>query len=89
MNDPLLVARGLSFAYTEQTVLDDINLSIGGGEILGLVGADGAGKTTLLRLAVGQLAAVSGAITVLGKATSDPALRNDIAYMPNIYFIYE
>ena len=89
MNEPLLVVRSLSFAYTQQTVLNDIHLSIGSGEILGLVGADGAGKTTLLRLAVGQLTAATGSITVLGKPTDDPALRNDIAYMPQGFGLYQ
>ncbi len=63
-------------------------LAVNPGEIYGLVGADGAGKTTLLQLAVGQLPPQAGRITVLGRDAADPALRNEIAYMPQGFGLY-
>jgi len=89
MSGILFAARNLRFAYDGEPVLRDIELTVAAGEIVGLVGADGAGKTTLLRIAVGQLQAGSGTITLLGKDPSDPSLRNDIAYMPQGFGLYQ
>ena len=78
----------LRFAYGEQTVLESVTLAVAPGEIYGVVGADGAGKTTLLQLAVGQLLPRAGRITVLGRDATDPALRSQIAYMPQGFGLY-
>ena len=78
----------LRFAYGQQPVLEDVNLQVAAGEIYGVVGADGAGKTTLLQLAVGQLSPQGGRITVLGRDAADPALRDEIAYMPQGFGLY-
>lgn len=79
---------GLGFAYCGSSVLAEVTLAVNPGEIYGLVGADGAGKTTLLQLAVGQLPPQAGRITVLGRDAADPALRDDIAYMPQGFGLY-
>ena len=79
---------GLGFAYRGSSVLAGVTLAVNPGEIYGLVGADGAGKTTLLQLAVGQLPPQAGRITVLGRDAVDPALRNEIAYMPQGFGLY-
>ncbi len=78
----------LRFAYGEQVVLDGVTLAVTPGEIYGVVGADGAGKTTLLQLAVGQLSPRDGRIRVLGRDATDPALRGEIAYMPQGFGLY-
>ncbi|MGD8641799.1 MAG: ATP-binding cassette domain-containing protein, partial [Gammaproteobacteria bacterium] len=88
MNDTVIAATGIRFAYGQQPVLDDINLSVDSGEIYGLVGPDGAGKSTLLQLGIGQLAPTEGSLTVLGKTATDPVLRDDIAYMPQGFGLY-
>ena len=79
---------GLGFVYRGSSVLAEVTLAVNPGEIYGLVGADGAGKTTLLQLAVGQLPPQAGRITVLGRDAADPALRNEIAYMPQGFGLY-
>ena len=78
----------LRFAHGEQPVLAGVTLRVAPGEIYGVVGADGAGKTTLLQLAVGQLPPRDGRITVLGRDAADPALRDEIAYMPQGFGLY-
>ncbi len=83
-----IASTALQFAYGKQTVLADVTLTVGPGEIYGVVGADGAGKTTLLQLAVGQLSPHAGRITVLGRDAADPALRSQIAYMPQGFGLY-
>jgi len=88
MNDSVIQATNLNFSYKKHDVLHAINLSVNAGEIYGLVGADGAGKSTVLQLAVGQLQPGSGQIKVLGRNATDPALRDDIAYMPQGFGLY-
>lgn len=88
MNGAAIEIADLRFAYGEQTVLEGVTLRVAPGEIYGVVGADGAGKTTLLQLAVGQLPPRDGRITVLGRDATDPALRDEIAYMPQGFGLY-
>jgi ATPase subunit of ABC transporter with duplicated ATPase domains len=47
-----LVARGLSAAYGDRQLFSGLDLVVGPGDVIGLVGANGAGKSTLLRLLV-------------------------------------
>ena len=89
MSEAVFAARDVHFAYGAEPVLQGIDISVAGGEIVGLVGADGAGKTTLMQIAVGQLEADSGTVTLLGKIPSDPQLRDDIAYMPQGFGLYQ
>ncbi|HVX46099.1 MAG TPA: ABC transporter ATP-binding protein [Mycobacteriales bacterium] len=58
----------VSFRYPgrERHVLRDLNLTIGAGESLGLVGVNGAGKSTLVKLLAGALRPQAGRITVGG-----------------------
>ncbi|HEY9243731.1 MAG TPA: ATP-binding cassette domain-containing protein, partial [Streptosporangiaceae bacterium] len=42
------------------TAVDGVNLAIGPGEVVGLLGANGAGKTTLIRMLLGLLPASAG-----------------------------
>jgi energy-coupling factor transport system ATP-binding protein len=55
--------RGVSFAYGERAVLDDVALEVRRGEIVALTGPNGAGKTTLAKIAAGLLAPDAGEAT--------------------------
>ena len=57
----------------ELLVLDDINLSVQEGEIVGLLGRTGSGKSTLLRLISGLSHPAAGAISYLGRTVEGPA----------------
>jgi len=57
---------GISKKFKENTVLRQINLTVGKGEIFGLLGPSGAGKTTMIKILTGQLAPTVGHSRVLG-----------------------
>lgn len=61
----LISARGVSKHYGKKIALDNINIDIAAGKIVGLIGPNGAGKTTLLKGILG-LAPVDGELRVLG-----------------------
>ncbi|GLY71143.1 ABC transporter ATP-binding protein [Amycolatopsis taiwanensis] len=56
--------------YGRMRILHDVDLELGEGEIVALVGANGAGKTTTLRSICGQLKPMSGSITLDGVPTA-------------------
>jgi ABC-2 type transport system ATP-binding protein len=63
---PLIEIKHLCKSYNRKSVLDDINLSVKRGSILGLLGPNGAGKTTLISILTGVNGKDSGNITVDG-----------------------
>lgn len=74
-----LEIRGLTKHFADFT-LDDLNLTLPGGCILGLIGENGAGKSTTIRLILGMLRADSGTVTILGQdSRENPVLtKQDI-----------
>ena len=78
--------RNLSAAYGQSEVLHGIDLSVGRGEIVVLVGRNGMGKSTLMKSLIGVMPARSGQITVDGvNLTTLPSHRrvaNGLAYVP-------
>ncbi len=62
----LLEAKGVSKSFRGLRALNDLNMSINEGEIVGLVGPNGAGKTTAFNVISGVLPASGGEIRVLG-----------------------
>jgi hypothetical protein len=61
--------------------LTDINLEVGRGEILGLIGPEGSGKSTLLRLLAGRLRPSDGKVKVFGGSPRRSAIRARIGYL--------
>lgn len=52
--------------YVSKVAVENVNLNIESGQIIGLVGANGAGKTTLLKMLSGLITPTSGEVSVLG-----------------------
>ena len=57
---------GMRKAYGEKVVLDDVDLSIGEGEVFGLLGPNGAGKTTMVRILSTLIQPDAGTASVFG-----------------------
>ncbi len=62
-----LVVRDVRAGYAGSTVLDGVDLTVHGGEVLGLLGRNGAGKSTLMSTIVGWVPASAGSITLDGQ----------------------
>ena len=67
--------RGLDFAYGEDKVLEQLDLNIGAGEKVALVGASGGGKSTLVQLLLGLYSAQRGSIRYGGVPLEEIGLR--------------
>ena len=72
---PLLAVEGVSACYDRFRALDDIDIVVGAGEIVSIIGANGAGKSTFLKAIIGQADRVEGRIhfageNILGRANA-------------------
>ena len=77
----LLEVKGVSKTFGNKKALNDVNLTITGGKIIGLLGKNGAGKTTLIKLINDLLTPSSGEILVKGKKIGVET-KKIISYLP-------
>lgn len=78
----VLECKNLTKSYkTGFRVLDDMNLELPAGRIVGLLGPNGCGKSTLIKLIAGLLQPDSGTITVDGKPIG-PESKAVVSYLP-------
>jgi putative spermidine/putrescine transport system ATP-binding protein len=84
-----LILENVSARYGSTSVLEDLCLHVGEGELVSLLGASGCGKTTTLRLVAGFLAPTSGSIR-LGERdlTRLPAHARDIGMVFQTYALF-
>ena len=77
MASQVIETRELTRLFGGTRAVDALDLSVGAGEIFGLLGHNGAGKTTTIRMLNGVLEATSGSASVLGldPRTQGPHLR--------------
>lgn len=81
MPTPLLEYHNISKSYGDKLVLDNINLKLPRGKIIGLLGRNGAGKSTLIKLANDLIVPTSGEIFVNGEPVGAHS-KAIIAYLP-------
>jgi branched-chain amino acid transport system ATP-binding protein len=83
---PLLHARGLEAGYGASQVLFGIDLAVGQGEVVALLGRNGMGKSTLLKTIAGALRPRGGAVHFAGRDTAardaDATARDGLAIVP-------
>ena len=84
--DMLLTAKGLCAWYGAAQILFDVNLEVGRGEVVALMGRNGAGKSTTLKALTGMLDKRRGQINFMGTdiSNSEPhhAGRMGLGYVP-------
>src|SRR3989442_5480998 len=82
----MLSISGLDVAYGESQVLWGVDLEVGAGELVCLMGRNGVGKTTLLKTAIGLLPSRRGKVSFDGAEITgwspDRRARAGIGYVP-------
>jgi len=82
----LLQTQGLNAWYGAAQILFDVNLEVGRGEVVALMGRNGAGKSTTLKAIMGMMPRRSGAISFLGQDISNAqpyqVARQGLGFVP-------
>ena len=84
----LLEIQGLHKTYDKKSALNDINLSLEPGHIIGLLGPNGSGKTTLIKIICGLLQPTSGSVLVDGNPVG-PKSKAIVSYLPDRTYLDE
>jgi len=90
-NGAAIHAHDLSKRFQSFQAVKKVNLSVGYGEIYGLLGANGAGKTTTIKMLCGLLAPTSGEVALVGETRNlrGREVRKRIGYMSQKFTLYE
>lgn len=89
MTEKLLALDHLVKSFDGQRVLQDVDLDVLAGQIVGLIGPSGSGKSTVIKTALGMEVADGGTAKVLGATMPNRKLLGDIGYMAQNDALYE
>lgn len=78
----ILECKDLTKRYGKVTALNNVNLTIEAGRVVGLLGPNGSGKTTLIKLANGLLSPTSGEILICGSKPGADS-KSVVSYLPD------
>jgi ABC-2 type transport system ATP-binding protein len=84
----LIELNGLTKSYSSVTALDNVNLQIESGHIVGLLGPNGSGKTTMIKILCGLLRPTSGTVLVDGHEIGVET-KSVISYLPDKTYLDE
>jgi ABC-type cobalamin/Fe3+-siderophores transport system ATPase subunit len=90
MNDPVVEVRSLLVRYARRNILQIVDFTVHGGQVVTILGPNGAGKSTLLKCLLGFVRPTAGTVSVLGTRLKTRAgaslsrLRRRIGYVPQI-----
>ena len=86
MADSLICCKDLTKAYGSRVALQGVDLALGRGRIVGLLGPNGSGKTTLIKILCGLLQPSLGQVLIDGQAPG-PYTKSIVSYLPDrMYF---
>ena len=77
----ILESNSVTKSYNGKIALNNVNLKLEPGRIIGLLGPNGSGKTTFIKLCAGLLTPTSGEITIAGEPVG-PETKAKVAYLP-------
>ena len=72
---------------SESVGVQEVSLSVGKGEVFGLLGLNGAGKTTTIKMLMGLLYPTLGEVTLFGKSMPDPEALGRVGYLPEAAYL--
>ncbi|MGN6568733.1 MAG: ABC transporter ATP-binding protein [Flavipsychrobacter sp.] len=89
--EPIITIKHLGKQYAGKTVLNDINLDIYSGQIIGYIGPNGAGKSTTVKILTGIIQDYYGDVKVAGKDLRENVLdiKKMIGYIPEQAELYD
>src|SRR5471032_3045453 len=76
-------------AFDAHVAVNDLSLQVPKGSVYGLLGPNGAGKTTTIRMILDILRPDSGSITLFGKSSTEPSVRDNVGYLPEERGLYK
>jgi ABC-2 type transport system ATP-binding protein len=87
----MIQLSNLTKRYDDTTVVDNLNLQIHAGEIVGLIGHNGAGKSTTLKMIAGLIEPTSGEVRVMGRnmQKGDVKVKQQIGFLAEESPLYE
>lgn len=90
-NEAMIEIRNISKHYDRVQALRDVSLSVGRGEVFGIIGPDGAGKTSMYRILCSLLLPDSGSATIGGfdVVNQMTEIRRRVGYMPGRFSLYQ
>jgi ABC-2 type transport system ATP-binding protein len=90
MSDTMLDLRGVSKSFGHKLVLEEVDLTLPAGSVLGLVGKNGSGKTTLIKCALGLQRPQRGDVRILGEPACElsAAGKERLGYVPQKIDLY-
>ncbi|KIO63952.1 hypothetical protein B4065_2846 [Caldibacillus thermoamylovorans] len=80
--------NNLTKKYANKTALDNVNLNIERGKVVGILGPNGSGKTTLIKILTGLLRQTSGEVLIDGKNVGVKT-KSVVSYLPDRNFLYK
>ncbi|MGN1401963.1 MAG: ABC transporter ATP-binding protein [Bacillus sp. (in: firmicutes)] len=88
---PVIQIRNLNKYFGGEQVLQDINLDVYKGQIIGYIGTNGAGKSTTIKIMLGLIHEYTGYVSIFGEdlAYADAAYKKKIGYVPEVAELYE
>ena len=82
----VLETKSLCKHYSGVTALNEVNITLPAGKVIGLLGPNGSGKTTLVKLAAGLLTPSRGYVEICGQLVG-PKTKSMVSYLPDrVYF---
>ncbi len=87
-NQPLIELRGVSLEIAGETLLQDVHLAVGRGEVVTVMGPSGEGKSILLKIIAGLIEPTSGEVLIAGRNRRDLSLaeRRDFGRQTGMLF---
>lgn len=85
----IVLLENISKNFGKSKILNNVNIEVNSGEIVGLIGPSGSGKTTIVKTIMGMETPTSGMITVLNTKMPNRNILQKIGYMAQADALYE